>query len=571
MTGMLLLLLLGYWPLPANQGITGTFMEYRNQHLHAGFDLSTGGKVGLPVHCFADGEIVLIKVQKRGYGRVLYVRHPKKKLVSVYGHLDRFMPRLEKLVTRYRKRRHSRYPGTIVPKHPIPVKKGEIIAYSGESGVGWPHLHFELRNFQNEPVNPVPLGFSVKRDSAAPKFQYLNIYPETPFSAVNGVCKGYRIPVKRAKSGSFTVPRVQINGPVLFTATIRDTDGRKGPIAVYSITVKLNKTTVYQYCANRFSYDRFNRSSAVYDIGRTRLSPSTYSFNLFRVPGANLVSQKSFQRHFKKGENRLQVIATDFAGHKARLDFHFTWKKNTSGPYPPETFTTSALLTKGKVLPAANVRQPVSVRIAHRNWKSVSYDKLRPGTLRLGQISVVADGYTTTPRLIFARHPSHIPEENGLTVIPESSIEIQPGQLFLNRLTLTFHWKKNTPKMGWYRYDTVKKKWKYRDTELNPGKAVATAGDFRNGTYGVFLDHAAPVIHKNPYYYRNRTAWHITDVGKGVDDRTITLSKSGKKWQMEYDPDRKIAWIDSHLRKGRYKIRVKDLAGNIAEATGTLH
>jgi len=288
MTGLVLLLMLGYWPLPANYGISGTFMEYRNQHLHAGFDLSTHGEVGFTVRCLDDGKIVMLKVQKRGYGRVLYIRHSKRKLVSVYGHLDRFTPRLEKIVSRYVKLRKSRYPGTIVPKKPIPVLKGEIVAYSGESGVGWPHLHFELRNLLNEPVNPVDYGFSVQSDQSLPVFQFLHIYPETPLSTVNGECKSVQLRLVRSRDGSFTVKPFRITGRVLMSVTIRDTDGRKGPLAIYRIDARLNHRSFYSYQARVFSFDRFNRSSAVYDLAHTRLSPSTYAFNLFQIPGAGL-------------------------------------------------------------------------------------------------------------------------------------------------------------------------------------------------------------------------------------------------------------------------------------------
>jgi hypothetical protein len=570
MTGMVLLLLLGYWPLPANYGISGTFMEYRNQHLHAGFDLSTNGKVGFPIHCFDDGKIVMLKVQKRGYGRVLYIRHPKRKLVSVYGHLDRFTPRLEKIVSRYIKLRHSRYPGTIVPRKPIPVQKGQVIAYSGESGVGWPHLHFELRNLQNEPVNPTNFGLSVNQDKSAPEFQFLNLYPETPSSTVNGHCRFVRLPVRHSKDGNFIVKPFRISGRVLMSVTIRDTDGRKGPLAIQRIIARLNHHPFYDYQAQVFSFDRFNRSSAVYDLTQTRLSPSTYGFNLFRIPGSDLQSQKQYPTTLQKGQNLMQVSAIDFAGHKVKLNLRFHWQGPSAQPVIPTTLTTASVLLHGQILHAASIHQPVSVPIADTDWTVMSYG-LKPSTIRLGNVTIEAKGYNTSPRLIYARFVSKLPEETGLLIVPDTGIEIQPGQIFLSQLNLVMHWKVADIRMGWFRYDDVKKKWKYRETELNDTEHNANAEDFRNGTYAVFLDTASPVIHNNPYFFRNRTAWHITDVGKGVDDSTIILSRGKKTWKMQYDPDRKIAWIDRHLRKGRYKIRVTDIAGNTSSAIGRLH
>ena len=41
------------------------------------------------------------------------------------------------------------------------VKKGDIIGYSGSTGIGTPHLHFEIRNANEQPLNP--LAFILKQ------------------------------------------------------------------------------------------------------------------------------------------------------------------------------------------------------------------------------------------------------------------------------------------------------------------------------------------------------------------------------------------------------------------------
>ncbi|NOZ13325.1 MAG: M23 family metallopeptidase [Acidobacteria bacterium] len=569
MNALLLILLLGYWPLPANYGITGTFMEYRHQHIHAGFDLSTDGKDGLPVRCFDNGFIVLIKVQKRGYGRVLYIRHPKEKLVSVYGHLDRFSAPLEKIVSRYKRLRKTRYPGTIVPKHPIPVRKGQIIAYSGESGVGWPHLHFELRNLKNEPVNPEKYGFSVQSDKQAPDFRFLNIYPATPDSTVNGACRATRIPVQKLSNGNYSLPPFQISGQVFLSVTIHDTDGRKGPLAIYSLHAQLNNQPFYQYLADQFSYDRFKRSSAIYDLGQTRLSPASYGFNLFVIPGSNLSSQHYHPPRFKTGNNRITITTRDFAGNTAHLSFRFSRRKKTGDTQSQQWFTPSAALVNQKILKAASIRHPAAVTINRKKWTVVAYSTL-PAHLKLGNVQIETEGYNASPMLLYVQKQPELPKAEGLLPVAGTGIEIQPGLIFLKHLLLIFQAEKINPQMGWFRYDRVKRKWKYRNSEIDRQKQTVTADNFKNGSYRLFLDISAPKIIRNPYFFRNRTAWHITDTGKGVDDSQIFLSRGKKKWKMEYDPDRKIAWIDKHLPRGHYRISVKDFAGNAAEKSGFL-
>src|SRR6185436_11823207 len=149
------------WPLERTpREIVSAFGEYRYDHLHAGLDLSTGGAVGLPVRALGDGEVYRLKVEWRGYGRALYLRLRDGRRV-VYGHLDRYDERslhLETRVERRRKESGNRFPGNIELEPGVPVRRGQIVAYSGESGVGPPHLHVEIRDAQDRPIDPFGAG-----------------------------------------------------------------------------------------------------------------------------------------------------------------------------------------------------------------------------------------------------------------------------------------------------------------------------------------------------------------------------------------------------------------------------
>src|SRR5262249_7617793 len=129
------------WPLQDDFGISATYGESRIDHYHAGIDLSTNGDTGLPVLAMADGEVYRMKVTKRGYGRALYVRHADG-IIIMYGHLESFSSDLgfEQAYQKKVTETGSRYPGDIFIDPPVPVKKGTIVAYSGETGVGLPHL-----------------------------------------------------------------------------------------------------------------------------------------------------------------------------------------------------------------------------------------------------------------------------------------------------------------------------------------------------------------------------------------------------------------------------------------------
>ena len=94
---------------------------------HYGIDI--GAKTGTPIHATYDGKVVYVG-WKRGYGRVVKIRHPHGYL-SLYAHQSRIAVR--------------------VGQH---VSRGQIIGYVGRSGrATGPHLHFGLYK-NSKAVNP---------------------------------------------------------------------------------------------------------------------------------------------------------------------------------------------------------------------------------------------------------------------------------------------------------------------------------------------------------------------------------------------------------------------------------
>src|SRR5579872_1205439 len=83
------------YPLDLPPTTAGSFGELRPNHFHSGLDFKTNGRTGYPVHAAQDGYVSRLRVQFGGFGNALYITHPNG-FTTVYGHIERFAPGLEK-------------------------------------------------------------------------------------------------------------------------------------------------------------------------------------------------------------------------------------------------------------------------------------------------------------------------------------------------------------------------------------------------------------------------------------------------------------------------------------------
>ena len=181
-------------PMDIPMDLSGNFMEPRGDHFHSGLDMRTQGKEGIPVRAVADGWVSRIKISPWGYGKAVYIDHPDGH-TSVYGHLQQLKGPVAEacLDAQYRQKDFSI---DFTPeKGAVPVKQGEVIALSGNTGgSSGAHLHFELRRTSDQhALDPEALGIVVN-DHTAPEMIGVRLYPLTDSSRVGpypGKAKGF--------------------------------------------------------------------------------------------------------------------------------------------------------------------------------------------------------------------------------------------------------------------------------------------------------------------------------------------------------------------------------------------
>ncbi|HEX9005736.1 MAG TPA: M23 family metallopeptidase, partial [Bacteroidota bacterium] len=173
------------WPTDAGNIVTSTFGEFRSMHFHGGIDVSTGDVTGYRVFAMRDGYVSRIRIFATGYGKMLYVRHPDG-YTSTYAHLSRFSAAVEHLA-RAEQLRKQCYPIDLeLQPTELPVHKGDVIAYTGDTGIGTPHLHFEIRDQNLDAINPQLCENLLAPDRIPPEIYKLALTPIGEQSLVNG-------------------------------------------------------------------------------------------------------------------------------------------------------------------------------------------------------------------------------------------------------------------------------------------------------------------------------------------------------------------------------------------------
>ncbi|WP_299113833.1 M23 family metallopeptidase [uncultured Winogradskyella sp.] len=208
-------------PLDITLVLSGTFGELRSSHFHSGLDIKTKQKQGLKVYSAAKGYVSRIKISHYGYGKAIYITHPNG-YTTVYGHLQKFSERLEKYIKECQYEKESFEVEVFPSSEELIINSNEVIAYSGNTGgSGGPHLHFEIRDNQERPMNPMLFGINVK-DTKQPFVSAVYAYPKDENAIING--KNKRVPLRLIplKNGDYEVEKITAHGNIGFGITSYD-------------------------------------------------------------------------------------------------------------------------------------------------------------------------------------------------------------------------------------------------------------------------------------------------------------------------------------------------------------
>ena len=308
--------------------LAGNFGELRPNHFHAGIDIKTQGKTGLPVFAAADGFISRIAISPVGYGNALYIDHLNG-TTTVYGHLNSFSPQIEQYIRKIQYEKEVFGIDQIVPEGILSVKKGEQIAKSGNSGSsGGPHLHFEIRREKGRmTLNPLLFNMPVK-DKTKPIIQALMVYPISDDASVSGKQTPRRFETILAGStyqlkAKQTIP---VYGQIGFGLQAFDLlDGNPNKCGIYSLKLTIDNLLIYSFSMDDFMLDESRYINSHMDYEQA-IRTGRRLYRTWLEPGNKLTIYDTVEKRgiIKVTDNKMHTVKyeiTDATGNATSLSF----------------------------------------------------------------------------------------------------------------------------------------------------------------------------------------------------------------------------------------------------------
>jgi hypothetical protein len=319
-----------YYMFPIRPGkvnfLAGTMGELRSTHFHAGIDIKTGGVEGLNVYAAADGYVSRIKISSGGYGNTLYVAHPNG-TTTVYAHLKRFADNVADYVLKKQYQQKTFRIELFPEKGQFPVKKGDIIASSGNTGSSsGPHLHFEIRDANQLVLNPLSFGFKEIKDDIPPIVRKLSLVTKETNARINGQFGYADFNLSRSGRKFYTADTIRAFGKIGIELYVHDKlNGAPNNNGFPCMELRVNGNVIYDHFIEKLSFAQQKNIYVFSNYERMRKTGRKY--NKLYIDDGNELS------FYKNPQNRgflsvrqdsvylVEVVLNDSYGNESTVNF----------------------------------------------------------------------------------------------------------------------------------------------------------------------------------------------------------------------------------------------------------
>ena len=538
---------------------SANFGEMRPNHFHAGTDFKTDGVEGKPVVAVADGYVSRVSQSPTGYGLALYVTHPNG-TTSVYGHLSRFRKDIADFVFSERHRLKQSRVDLYCQADQFPVKRGEEIARSGNTGSSQgPHLHFEIRDAKTQKtLNIISQGIVTPKDDISPyimKVHYVEV------DTVRGVPCHSKLATYAVHKADANTYRTAQKSPIKVGRKgyfIIETSDRKNDVAntygVYNMVAKLDGKAIFEYRNDGFPFDLSRYCNAVSHYPIQRRSRNEVMRAAMLQGGTKYFYPTLVNRGVvttAEGEERkMEFVITDDCGNTSTLAFDIAGKSNDAC-FKGEVAENATIVEYNRDF-AHKVDDVLSVVIAKGSlYESIALD------IERSDVAIKADSTIKVLSPAYRIHDDNTPLQKSIGLVFTQDVEerLQPYTVMASVSS------------GGYLY--------YSGGRYRHNRLTARTSSF--GTFCLVADMTPPTI--RPQFEdgqdcrgRDRIAFRLSDNFSGVSSYNVYIDG---KW-VAIDYARSRAWVNlkaegiSGGKSHNIEIVVKDACGNTAKWQGTI-
>lgn len=538
---------------------SANFGEMRPNHFHSGTDFKTDGVEGKSVVAVADGYVSRVSQSPTGYGLALYVTHPNG-TTSVYGHLSRFRKDIADFVFSERHRLKQSRVDLYCQEGQFPVKRGEEIARSGNTGSSQgPHLHFEIRDSKSQKtLNIISQGVVTPKDDISPyimKVHYVEV------DTVRGVPCHSKLATYAVHKADANTYRTAQKSPIKVGRKgyfIVETSDRKNDVAntygVYNMVAKLDGKAIFEYRNDGFPFDLSRYCNAVSHYPIQRRSRNEVMRAAMLQGGTKYFYPTLVNRGVvttAEGEEReMEFIITDDCGNTSTLSFGIIGKSDEAC-FKGELPENAPIVEYNRDF-AYKVDDVLSVVIAKGSlYESIALE------VEQSNLQIKADSTIKVLSPAYRIHDDNTPLQKSIGLVFTQEVEesLQPYTVMASVSS------------GGYLYHAGGA---YRHNRL-------TARTSSFGTYCLVADMTPPTI--RPQFEdgadcrgRDRIAFRLSDNFSGVSSYNVYIDG---KW-VAIDYARSRAWVNLKAegivggKSHSVEIVVKDACGNVAKWQGTI-